>query len=401
MNPFENERKEIDEYSQDELERVYGAQPEYDEEDWYNAFDEEQVSVEDPDDPELLDAPEDLDPPEDFDGYWADLDEPQVDEIEEISVDAPTPDDFEDEDTEWPEWKEEEEEVVEESAPLTEDVLTEGPFKAIAAKIFDGKLKQLFKKYQVVLGNNTPMEFNTFADADRSAKTERVRAATSSDATNKKAEALVYGVLADKFASNSNIQSFLGAKDGNKVLLVKRSGDDGETGVDYSKQVLEKLKKWQEAEKAAKKGTQVVDEAITKVADALKKLPETIPMDAREQDKLKPQIKEVKAAFDALTDDQKNQIEPALKTRLTNAIKLLDSAEETPPTEETETTETTTSTTETGTDTGAAASRGNAGLDAANRTRKAYRALNSLGITDREQQKKIIQALQAALGGNK
>ena len=143
MNPFENERKEIDEYSQDELERIYGVQPEYDEDDWYDAFED----PDDLDDPELLDAPEDLDPPDDFDGYWADLDEPQVDEIEEIPADAPTPDDFEEENVEWPEWKEEEEEVVEESEPLTEDVLTEGPFKAIGAKLFDGKLKQLFKKY--------------------------------------------------------------------------------------------------------------------------------------------------------------------------------------------------------------------------------------------------------------
>ena len=325
MNPFENERKEIDEYSQDELERIYGVQPEYDEDDWYDAFEDS----DDLDDPELLDAPEDLDPPDDFDGYWADLDEPQVDETDEIPEDAPTPDDFEDENVEWPEWKEEEEEVVEESKPLTEEVLTEGPFKAIGAKLFDGKLKKLFKKYQVVLGNNTPKEFNTFADADKSAKADRVAAAMSSDATDKTADAFVYGVLADNFAGNANIKKFLGATDDNKVLLVKRSGDDGEAGIDYAKQVLEKLKKWQEAEKAAK--NQAVSEDITKVIAAIEKLPkpEKISRDAGELEKLKEPVQKVQDAFKALGPDKQAQIDAALKDKLTAvAQKVLGSTEE-------------------------------------------------------------------------
>jgi hypothetical protein len=386
MNPFENERKEIDEYSQDELERIYGAQPEYDEDDWYDAFDEEPVSVEDPDDPELLDAPEDLDPPEDFDGYWADLDEPQVDEIEEISADAPTPDDFEDEETEWPEWKEEEEEVVEESAPLTEDVLTEGPFKAIGAKIFDGKLKKLFKNFVVGTVN-----YDRFVDAENAAKTQRARDAV--DPKVQAQEVVIYGVLADNFKDNANLKKFLDADDQNRVKLETRTGN-GDTGVDYSKQVLEKLKKWQAAEKAASKGTS--NNPVDKVNALIDSLP-TGMTDANNTE-VKEKVIAARDAFKALTPDQQKEISDERKTKLNAALTTFGlptlepgeptAEEEAPPTEDAPPAEET-------------ETRGNTGLAAANRAQKAYRALNSLGITDREQQKKIIQALQAALGGNK
>lgn len=124
MNPFENERKEIDEFSRDELERMFGPTPPEDMDDaeyllFISGLEPEDVDVEDKD----LDKDDEpiQDPAVCADGRCA----PEYDDDLEVP--------------EWPEWQEEDEiEEISTDEPLTEDVLEEGPFKAIGKAVKKG-----------------------------------------------------------------------------------------------------------------------------------------------------------------------------------------------------------------------------------------------------------------------
>ena len=153
MNPFKNERKEIDEYSVDELERIYGVDP--------RAYDSDFEEVEPMNDDEYMlfiagVEPEDI---EDND------DDPDDEPIQDPAVckdgrcGPKYDDDFDV--PEWPEWQEEDEiEEISANESLTEDVLDEAnPFKAIGKAVqkgfnkVTGKTKNLvdvFEKFYIV-----------------------------------------------------------------------------------------------------------------------------------------------------------------------------------------------------------------------------------------------------------
>ena len=125
MNPFENERKEIDEFSRDELERMFGPTPPEDMDDaeyllFISGLEPEDVDVEDKD----LDKDDEpiQEPAVCTDGRCA----PEYDDDLEVP--------------EWPEWQEEDEiEEISTDESLTEDVLDEAnPFKAIGKAVKKG-----------------------------------------------------------------------------------------------------------------------------------------------------------------------------------------------------------------------------------------------------------------------
>lgn len=153
MNPFENERKEIDEYSVDDLEKLYGFDP--------RAYDNDFEEVEPLDDDEYMlfiagVEPEDIEDKDDDPD-----DEPMQDPAvcKDGRCGPKYDDDFDV--PEWPEWQEEDEiEEISDTEPLTEDVLDEAnPFKAIGKTVqkgfnkVTGKTKNLvdvFEKFYIV-----------------------------------------------------------------------------------------------------------------------------------------------------------------------------------------------------------------------------------------------------------
>lgn len=168
MNPFENERKEIDEYSVDDLEKLYGFDP--------RAYDNDFEEVKPMDDDEYMlfiagVEPEDI---EDKD------DDPDDEPIQDPAVcddgrcGPKYDDDFDV--PEWPEWQKEDEiEEISDTEPLTEDVLDEAnPFKAVGKAVQKGfnkvtgktgDLIDVFEKFYIVASDLNGGNIR-FLDAD-------------------------------------------------------------------------------------------------------------------------------------------------------------------------------------------------------------------------------------------
>ena len=204
MNPFENERKEIDEYSVDDLEKLYGFDP--------RAYDNDFEEVKPMDDDEYMlfiagVEPEDIEDKDDDPD-----DEPMQDPA--VCKDGRCGPEYDDdlEVPEWPEWQEEDEiEEISDTEPLTEDVLDEAnPFKAVGKAVqkgfnkVTGKTKNiidLFSEFYIVASdlNGGNIRFldkngNTSKSAASFDSLDAAKTAAKNGSNTAKCKAIVRGI---------------------------------------------------------------------------------------------------------------------------------------------------------------------------------------------------------------
>lgn len=217
MNPFENERKEIDEYSQDELEKLYGFDP--------RAYDNDFKEVEPMDDNEYMLFIAGVEPEDIEDNDDDPDDEPMQDPAvcKDGRCGPKYDDDFDV--PEWPEWQEEDEiEEISTNESLTEDVLDEAnPFKAIGKAVQKGfnkvtgktgDLISIFTSFYIVASdlNGGNIRFldkngNTSKTAVTFNSLDEAKATAKNASNTAKCKAIVRGI-ANKTINNADIAGF-------------------------------------------------------------------------------------------------------------------------------------------------------------------------------------------------